>query len=133
MATERVNTETSEWMPGSPIYGPDAVYEGKEVVQLKILSDRRTKGGGIAYLVKFRPPQGKAIKIVAVAQSDEHVFNLKGGRGTKSGGKLRFSGNYALNPTGQPHSAFISVETVSLIVYTGEPDEIKALDVVDIP
>ena len=132
MATEHVNTETSEWTPGSPIYGPGAIYEGDDVVQLKILSDRRTEGGGIAYLVKFLPPQGKAIRIVAVAQSDEHIFNLEGGRGTKSGGKLRFSGNYALNPTGQPHSAFISVETVSLVVYTSEPDEIKSIAVVDI-
>lgn len=132
MATEHVNTETAEWAPGSPIYGPVAIYEGEEVVQLKMLSDRRAEGGGIAYLVRFSPPPEKAIKIVAVARSDEHVFGLEGGRGTKSGGRLRASGNYTLNPTGQPHSAFISVETVSLIVYTGEPDEIRSLEVVDI-
>ena len=133
MATERVNTETAEWLPGSPIYGPDVIHEGEEVIRLKILSDRRAAGGGIAYLARFSPPPGKAIKIVAVARSDEHVFNLEGGRGTKSGGRLRAAGNYTLNPTGQPHSAFISVETVSLVVYTGEPDEIKSIEIVDNP
>lgn len=132
MATKRVNTETMEWAPGSPIYGADAVYQGKELVQLKHLSDRRADGGGIAFIVRFLPPPGKAIKIVAVARSDEHVFNLKGGQGTKSGRKLRFSGDYALNPAGQPHSAFVSVETQALVVYAGEPDEIKSISVVGI-
>ena len=133
MATQRVNTETAEWLPGSPIYGPVPACNGEEVIQLKILSDRRAEGGGSAYLARFSPPPGKAIKIVAAARSDEHVFGLTGGRGTKSGGRLRAAGNYTLNPTGQPHSAFISVETVSLVVYTGEPDEIKSIEVVDIP
>ena len=54
-------------------------------MQLKVLSDRRGEGGGIAWLVKFTPPQGKLIKIVATAMSDEHVFSLQGGRSTKSG------------------------------------------------
>ena len=132
MATRRVNTETAEWAPGSPIYGADAIYRGEELVRLKHLSDRRAEGGGIAYIAKFLPPPGKAIKIVAVARSDEHVFNLKGGQGTKSGRKLRFSGDYALNTSGQPHSAFVSAETIALVVYTGEPDEIKSISVVDI-
>ena len=59
-------------------------------------------------------------------------FSLEGGRSTKSGRQLRFDGQYSLNPKGQPHSAFISVETTSLVVYSGEPDEIKSISVVDI-
>ena len=113
------------------VYGPAAVYEGKDIVQLKILSDRRQEGGGIAWLARFSPPPGKLIKIVATALSDEHVFNLEGGRGTKSGQPTRSAGGYTLNPTGQPHSAFIGTETVSLIIYTGEPDEIRSMEVID--
>ena len=36
-----------------------------------------------------------------------------------------------MNPTGKPHSAFIGGETEALVVYTGEPDEVLALEVVD--
>src|SRR6266404_6026870 len=129
MVSTHVDIEQAEWTSGIPFYGPAAVYEGKDIVQLKILSDRREQGGGIAWLARFSPPPGKLIKIVATALSDEHIFNLEGGRGTKSGQPARSSGGYTLNPKGQPHSAFIGTETVSLIIYTGEPDEIRSMEV----
>jgi len=132
MASTHVDIENAEWTPGIPFYGPAAVYDGKDIVQLKVLSDRRQEGGGIAWLVKLSPPPGKLIKIVAVALSDEHVFNLEGGRVTKTGQPARSSGGYTLNPKGQPHSAFIGSEMVSLVIYRGEPDEITSLGVVDL-
>lgn len=131
MASTHIDIESAAWTPGTPFYGPEAVHDGRDIVQLKILSDRRQQGGGIAWLVKFSPPPGKLIKIVATALSDEHVFNLEGGRSTKSGQPARASGGYSLNPKGQPHSAFIGTETVALVVYTGEPDEIRPIEVVD--
>jgi hypothetical protein len=131
MASTHVDLARVEWVSGVPFYGPGAVYQGRDIVQLKILSDRRAEGGGIAWLGKFSPPPGKLIKIVATALSDEHVFNLKGGRATKSGAPARGAGGYTLNPEGQPHSALIAEETVSLVIYRGEPDEIVSLDVVD--
>jgi hypothetical protein len=131
MASTHVDVAVAEWISGVPFYGPGAIHDGKDIVQLKVLSDRRAEGGGIAWLARFSPPPGKLIKIVATALSDEHVFNLEGGRGTKSGGAARSSGSYTLNPKGQPHSAFIAAETVSLVIYRGEPDEIVSLDVVD--
>ena len=115
MVSTHVDIEQAEWTPGTPFYGPAAVYDGKDIVQLKVLSDRRAEGGGIAWLAKFSPPPGKLIKIVATALSDEHVFNLEGGRATKSGAPARASGGYTLNPdrpaaqrlyrdrNGQPH------------------------------
>jgi hypothetical protein len=132
MASEHVDVATMEWTSAVPFYGPAVIHEGKEVVQLKVLSDRRGQGGGIAWLVKFSPPPGKLIKIVATALSDEHVFSLEGGRSTKSGKPAQNSGGYSLNPKGQPHSAMIAEESVSLIVYAGEPDEINSLEIVPV-
>jgi hypothetical protein len=132
VAATHVDIEDAEWTSGTPFYGPAAVYDGKEIIQLKVLSDRRSEGGGIAWLGKFSPPPGKLIKIVATALSDEHVVNLAGGRVTKAGQPARASGGYTLNPKGQPHSALIGSETVSLVIYRGEPDEITSLEVVDL-
>jgi hypothetical protein len=132
MPSIHVDIATTEWTSGVPYYGPDAVYDGKDLVQLKVLVDRRQEGGGISWIARFLPPPGKLIKIVAVALSDEHIFNLEGGRSTKTGQPARNTGGYGLNTKGQPHSAMIATETVSLIVYTGEPDEVKSIEVVDV-
>src|SRR6201993_3810847 len=132
MVSIHVDIDEAEWTPGIPFYGPAARYDGKDIVQLKILSDRRPEGGGIAWLAKLSPPPGKLIKIVATALSDEHIFNLEGGRVTKAGQPARSSGGYTLNPKGQPHSALIGSETVSLVIYRGEPDEITSMEVIDV-
>src|SRR5882724_10629138 len=132
MASTHVDVANAEWTSAVPFYGPAAVYHGKDVVQLKVLSDRRGDGGGIAWLVKFTPPAGKLIKIIATALSDEHVFNLQGGRATKSGERAQGSGGYGLNPKGQPHSAMIASETTALVIYAGEPDRVKSMEIVDI-
>src|SRR5215813_13102326 len=126
MASLQVDYTAMDWTSGVPFYGPAALYDGKDIVQLKVLSDRRRDGGGIAWLVRFQPPPGKLIRIIATALSDEHVFALQGGRSTKSGERAQGAGGYSLNPTGQPHSAMISQETVSLVIYSGEPDEVKS-------
>ena len=132
MASLHIDIAAIEWVSGVPFYGPGAIHDGKDIVQLKILSDRRGEGGGIAWLVRFQPPPDKLIKIVAVALSDEHVFSLEGGRSTKTGQPARGAGGYGLNTKGQPHSAMIATETTSLIVYTGEPDDVRSIEVVDI-
>ena len=131
MASIHVDVEAEEWISGAPFYGPAAIHDGKDIVQLKVLSDRRAVGRGIAWLARFSPPPGKVIKIVATALSDEHVFNLEGGRSTKSGAPARSSGGYTLNPKGQPYSAFIATETRSLVIYRGAPDQIVSLEVID--
>jgi hypothetical protein len=132
MATQRIDYNQMDWTSAVPFYGPAAVNDGRDIVQLKVLSDRRHEGGGIAWLVRFAPPPGKLIKIVATALSDEHVFNLQGGRSTKSGQPTPSGGGYSLNPRGQPHSAMIAQETVALVVYAGEPDRVDSLELLDI-
>jgi hypothetical protein len=130
MVSIHVDIEKLEWTPGSAKYGSAVIYDGTEVLQTKILSDRRQQGGGLALLSKVSPPPGKLVKIVAVARSDEHVFNLAGGRGTKSGRPARSSG-YTLNSEGQVHSALIGTETLSLVIYRGEPDQNISLEIID--
>lgn len=132
MTTTRTDPEAMSWAPATEIFGAAAWHDGKPILELKTLSDRRGEGGGVAYLLKATPPAGKLIKIVAVARSDEHVFALSGGRSNKSGKPVGTPGGYALNPEGQPHSAMIADESVSLVVYAGEPDAVKSVEIVDI-
>jgi len=131
MASIHVDLEKLEWRSGSAKYGPVALHDGKEIIQSAILSDRRLEGGGLALLSRVSPPPGKVVKIVSVARSDEHVFNLQGGRGTKSGQPDRTASGYTLNTEGQVHSALIATETLSLVIYRGEPDENISFTIVD--
>ncbi|MGH8012387.1 MAG: hypothetical protein ACREQ4_07805, partial [Candidatus Binataceae bacterium] len=121
-------TAWQPWTPGSPLYGADSVHDGHELVHLKVLSDRRADGQGIAFIVKFSPPEGKLIKLVAVARSEEHVYILEGGYCNHAGEQIRFPNDYGMNPTGKPHSAFIGQETTALAVYSGEPDEVRQFE-----
>ena len=132
MTTTRTDPEAMPWSIATELFGAAALHDGAPILEVKRLSDRRAEGGGVAYLLRASPPAGKLIKIVAVARSDEHVFNLSGGRTNKAGKPVAAPGGYALNPEGQPHSAMIANETVSLVVYAGEPDEVKSVEVVDL-
>lgn len=132
MASIRVDSAAVEWSPGRRFFGEHAIHDGSELVQVKVLCDRRGEGGGIAMLMKFMPPPGKVIKIIAVARSDEHAFTLTGERSTKAGQPLNAPVDYVLNTEGQPHSAFIASELTAFVFYTGEPDDITAMEVVDV-
>jgi hypothetical protein len=51
----------------------------------------------------------------------------------KSGKPIETPGNsYTLNPTGQPHSAMIATESVALVIYSGETDDVKSVEILDI-
>lgn len=132
MPTIRTDPDALAWSPGIEMYGPAANYQGTPILELKTLSDRRADGGGVAYLLRASPPPGKLIRIVAVARSDEHVWNLSGGRVNRAGRPVAAPGGYSLNPEGQPHSAMIATQTTALVIYAGEPDEVTSVEVVDI-
>ena len=132
MATIRTDYETLPWSPCTEMFGAAALYNGRPIIEAKTLTDRRADGGGITYMLRFSPPEGKLIKIVAVARSDEHIFGLSGGRATKAGQPVAAAGGYSINPRGQPHSAMIATETTALVIYTGEPDEVTAVEVLDL-
>ncbi|HEY7578224.1 MAG TPA: hypothetical protein VH855_11570 [Acetobacteraceae bacterium] len=84
------DTMTMDWEPGHSLFGGGATFGGRPIVQLKTLSDRRAEGGGVAYVLRLMPPEGKVIKIIATALSDEHIFHLEGGRGTKTASRFAF-------------------------------------------
>jgi hypothetical protein len=51
----------------------------------------------------------------------------------KSGKPIGAPGSsYALNPSGQPHSAMIATENIALVIYSGEIDDVKSVEIVDI-
>ena len=100
MTSVRVAIDQVPWLPASEMFGEAAIYQGKPIIEAKTLTDRRSEGGGISYLLRFRPPEGKLIKVVAVARSDEHIFNLSGSRATKAGQPAASSGGYSINPEG---------------------------------
>lgn len=126
-----LSTSEQEWQPGSDQFGESSIYQGTQLTHLKVLSDRRDQGGGVAFLLKFSPPKGKLIKLIAVARSDEHIYVLEGGYCDKLGKQRRFPGDYGLNPRGHNHGAFIGRETVALATYRGDPDEILEFAVID--
>ena len=131
MPSNHLDLDNLEWRPGSAKYGDVAVHDGKEIIESAILSDRRPEGGGLALLSRVSPPPGKLVKIVAIARSDEHVFNLTGGRSTKSGQPVRAATDYTLNPEGQVHSVLIGTENLSLVIYRGESDQNISFEVID--
>ena len=60
------------------------------------------------------------------------VIDLSDGRATKAGQPAASSGGYSINPKGQPHSAMIAEESTSLVIYSGEPNEVTSVEVIDI-
>lgn len=117
-------TDDMPWVPASSLFSESLLIDGKDVIFLKILSDQRTEGGGVAEITKFSPPPGKRLRIKAVAESDEHVYILEGGFDDGTGKQIRFPGDYLLHPKGLPHSAILSRETTALVIYAGEPDRV---------
>jgi hypothetical protein len=49
------------------------------------------------------------------------------GAGIRIGGVVR-----CRRITGQPHSAMIATENVALVIYSGETDDVKSVEIVDI-
>ena len=119
-----VKPDDLPWTPGSTLLGDIVLYNGQETVFAKRLSDRREQGEGVAQIVRFSPPPGTLMKVLAIAGSDEHIYILSGGHCDKSGRQRQFPGHYMLHPRGHRHGAMFVVETTALIVYTGEPDEL---------
>ncbi|HJU10644.1 MAG TPA: hypothetical protein VJ728_07195 [Candidatus Binataceae bacterium] len=131
MKAEKIPTDDIRWEPATEVFGDRAVLDGFPLVQAKVLSDRRREGAGVAYLVKFTPPAGKLLKVVATARSDEHVYLLDGAYCNRAAQPIAQPGFYGINANGRPHSAFVATPTTALVIYRGEPDEVHELEVLE--
>lgn len=127
-----IRTPETSWTPASSIYGEGVLHDGKEIVFIKRLTDRLENGEGVAYLIKFIPPEEKIIRTVAVARSDEHVYILEGGYCRRNGEQRVFPEDYILNPEGHSHAALVNIKTVALVVCTGATDEVKEISVIEL-
>lgn len=134
MSTKQIliRENDTEWTKGSSMLGDKCLYEGKELAYFKILSDKRKEGKGIAYMLKFVPPEGKMIKTVAKARSEENVYIIKGNMRDKRGDIKMTPNDYALNETGHPHSQFVMDESIALVICSGDIDKTIDFGVVDI-
>jgi hypothetical protein len=130
MKAEKIIADGIEWKPATDVFGNRVFHNGRTLVENKVLSDRRSDGAGVAYLVKFLPPEGKLLKVIATAQSDEHVYLLEGAYCNRAGEPIAAPGAYGINAGGRRHSAFVGLETIALVIYRGEPDEVHELEVV---
>jgi len=84
---------------------------------------RPDDGGGCWHcLFRFRPPSGRAIRVTAIARSDEEVFILTGER----------AGHYGCNPPGLRHGQTLTEDTTVLVHYHGQPDDVLRAEVVDL-
>jgi hypothetical protein len=131
MKAEKTTSANLQWKPAEDVFGEHTFHDGQPLVENKVLSDRRGDGAGVAYLVKFKPPCGKLLKVVATARSDEHVYLLEGAYCNRAGKPIAAPGAYGINASGRTHSAFIGTETTALVIYRGEPDEVHALEVIE--
>lgn len=122
---ERISLDTNEmewrpaaeWFPGYTIDSRDP----EAGVFAKVLRTPDDGGGCWHLLFRFRPPTGRAIRITAIARSDEEVFILTGDR----------TGHYGCNPTGLRHGQTVTEDTTLLVHYHGAPDEILRAEVVE--
>jgi hypothetical protein len=128
---QKISANDLGWKPAVDVFGERVFHQSEVLVENKVLSDRRAQGAGVAYLVKFRPPEQRLLKVVATARSDEDVYLLEGAYCNRARQTIANPGAYGINETGHRHSAFIGTETVALVIYRGEPDEIEQLEVLD--
>lgn len=124
----RVDTRTSDWVAAGEIRPDYAVDTGDPDtgVFLKLLRRPDDGGGCWHWLIRFAPPEGRAIRITAVAESDEEIFFL-----SDESVEDR-AGVYSYNPAGLRHGITVTAETVALVHYHGEPDRIVRAEVVEL-
>jgi hypothetical protein len=124
----RVDTRTTDWVAAGEIRPDYAVDTGDADtgVFLKLLRRPDDGGGCWHWLIRFAPPEGRAIRITAVAESDEEIFFL-----SDESGEDR-AGVYSCNPAGLRHGITVTAETVALVHYHGEPDRILRAEVVEL-
>lgn len=123
--THRISIDSNdmEWRRAAEVFAGYALDtdDPDAGIFVKVLRMPDDGGGCWHCLLRFRPPAGKAIRITAIAQSDEELFMLTGDR----------YGHYGCNPKGLRHGQTITEETTALVHYHDAPDDILRADVVE--
>lgn len=123
-----VDTPTLDWQPAQEVF-PGYVIEGagsEHGAFVKVLRRPEDGGGCWHVILKFSPPAGKAIRIVATAASDEEVFVLQDASGHDR------EGSYSCNPAGLRHGQTATADLVALVHYHGDPDDIIRAELVEL-
>jgi hypothetical protein len=124
--TSRITIVSDEiaWQPAGDVFPGYELQTADPDAGIFVKPLRRPEDGGRCWhgLLRFRPPQGKGIRITAVAQSDEEAFMLTGDR----------AGLYSCNPEGLSHGQTITEDTTALVHYHHAPDEILRAEVIEL-
>jgi hypothetical protein len=118
-----IDSNEIEWQPAAEVFPGYALDtdDPDAGISVKVLRAPEDGGGCWHCLLRFRPPAGKAIRITAIAQSDEEVFMLTGDR----------YGQYGCNPKGLRHGQTITEDTTALVHYHDAPDDVLRAEVIE--
>jgi len=129
----KVDTDGLSWQPAHEVWpwhrlaGIDAsAAPPAPGVFVKVLCRPEDGGGCWCALLRFVPPAGRAIRISAVAASDEEVFIL-----FDSSDRDR-SGSFTCNPDGLRHGNTFVADTIAFVHYHGQPDQVLKLEMTDL-
>lgn len=130
MTRIKLDTNELDWQPAHevwPSYRIDGLQdESRHGVFLKVLRRPSDGGGCWCALLRFSPPPGKAIRVKAIAASDEEVFILSDGSGQAR------PGAFSCNPKGLRHGNTFAGDTIAYVHYHGDPDEILGIQLIEL-
>ena len=142
MTRIKLDTEELDWQPAHEVW-PSYRIEGLDAgapdggsrtdgedyrpgVFLKVLRRPSDGGGCWCALLRFSPPPGKAIRVKAIAASDEEVFIL-----SDASGEAR-PGVFSCNPKGLRHGNTFAGDTIAYVHYHGDPDQILGIELIEL-
>ncbi|MHB1584793.1 MAG: hypothetical protein ACYCU7_07330 [Acidimicrobiales bacterium] len=123
----KIDPGTVGWQPAEEVW-PGYRLEGGGAdcgIFVKVLRRPADGAGCWCALVRFLPPPGFAIRLSAVAASDEEVLLLTGPDGAEPA-----SGVFTCNPEGLRHGNTLTADTTAYIHYHGDPDRVLRAELV---
>lgn len=131
MTRIKIDTAGTDWQPAHEVWpGYDLPAAGGVAdangagIFLKVLRRPSDGGGCWCALLRFAPPPGAAIRVTAIAASDEEVLILSDASGSTR------PGTFTCNPEGLRHGNTFTADTVAYVHYHGDPDRMLKAEVV---
>lgn len=127
----KLDPNTIGWQPADEVWpgyrlepGPPDGGEGSGIF-VKVLRSPADGAGCWCALVRFVPPPGFAIRLTAVAASDEEVLLL-----TRPDPSEGSAGVFTCNPRGLRHGDTLTAVTTAYVHYHGDPDRVLRAELV---